>query len=442
MEKIFHAVQLDSDKCTGCINCIKCCPTGAIRVRAGKAKILKELCIDCGECIRVCPTHAMKPIYDRFNVTEGYEYKVALLSPTIFGQIRNLDDLDYVMTAFKEIGFDDVFETSRAAELVSEATRKYMNTKNYEYPVISSACPAVVKLIQLKFPDLCSHVLPIKSPMHIAAKMAREEAINKTGLDSDKIGIFYISPCTAEVTESKNPIIEGDTDIDGVIGICEIYHQLVATMEKLEKVEPIANSGLIGVSWAIDGGESAALMSSHYLSADGINNATNVLEEIEEKKFKRLHFVELRACSAGCVGGVLTVKNPFMAKARTQILRKYLPVSANHLEKDDIPKEMLINTELTAVEGMKLSDNLFEALAIMQKIDAIEKKLPGLDCGACGSPSCKTFAEDVALGYSNENDCVFIMRDQVQLFAKQMSLLGMNLGEVKADNTDDIKESE
>lgn len=441
MEKMFHAVRLDSDKCTGCINCIKHCPTGAIRIRAGKAKVLKELCIDCGECIRVCPTHAMRAVYDHLDVTEDYEYKIALLSPTIFGQIRNLEDLDYVMTAFKKIGFDDVFETSRAAELISEATRKYMNLGAYEYPVISSACPTVVKLIQLKFPDLCSHVLPIKSPMHIAAKMAREEAISKTGLDSEKIGVFYISPCTSEVTEAKNPIIDGDTDIDGVIGICEVYHQLVATMEKLEKVDAIANSGLIGVSWAIDGGESAALMSSHYLSAGGIENVMNVLEEIEEKKFKRLHFVELRACDAGCVGGILTVKNPFMAKARTQILRKYLPVSMNHLETDEIPKDMMFGATLNAVEGMKLSDNLFEALAIMQKIDGIEKKLPGLDCGACGSPSCKTFAEDVALGYSNENDCVFIMRDQVQHFAKQMSLLGMNLGENRADNNN-LKESE
>ena len=441
MEKMFHAVRLDSDKCTGCINCIKHCPTGAIRIRAGKAKVLKELCIDCGECIRVCPTHAMRAVYDHLDVTEDYEYKIALLSPTIFGQIRNLEDLDYVMTAFKKIGFDDVFETSRAAELISEATRKYMNLGAYEYPVISSACPTVVKLIQLKFPDLCSHVLPIKSPMHIAAKMAREEAISKTGLDSKKIGVFYISPCTSEVTEAKNPIIDGDTDIDGVIGICEVYHQLVATMEKLEKVDAIANSGLIGVSWAIDGGESAALMSSHYLSAGGIENVMNVLEEIEEKKFKRLHFVELRACDAGCVGGILTVKNPFMAKARTQILRKYLPVSMNHLETDEIPKDMMFGATLNAVEGMKLSDNLFEALAIMQKIDGIEKKLPRLDCGACGSPSCKTFAEDVALGYSNENDCVFIMRDQVQHFAKQMSLLGMNLGENRADNNN-LKESE
>lgn len=440
MENLFHSVQLDSDKCTGCINCIKSCPTQAIRVRGGKAKVLKELCIDCGECIRVCPTHAMRAVYDHMNITESFKYKVALPSPVIFGQIRNLEDLDYVMTAFKKIGFDDVFEVSRSAEIISEATRKYMHSGSCKYPVISSSCPAVVRLIQRKFPDLCELILPIKEPMELAAKTAREEMAEKTGLSPSEIGIFYISPCTARVTEVKNPIMGEKSNIDGAIAICEIYHHLVAEMEKLDKVEQIAKSGLIGVSWATDGGQSAALMSSHYLAADGIENVMNVLEEIEDKKFKRLHFVELNACHAGCVGGVLNVENPYMAKARTQILRKYLPVSLNHLDTEEIPDDMLYSGKVTAVDGMKLSDNIFEALAIMQKIDGIEKKLPGLDCGACGAPSCKTFAEDVALGYAAENDCVFLMREQVQEFAKKMSLLGITLGDNKPENDNNLEE--
>lgn len=60
MEKsgFFHSVRLDESKCMGCTNCIKRCPTGAIRVRRGKAYIISERCIDCGECIRICPHHA------------------------------------------------------------------------------------------------------------------------------------------------------------------------------------------------------------------------------------------------------------------------------------------------------------------------------------------------------------------------------------------------
>ena len=63
MEQSTHSVMLDKELCMGCINCIKRCPTEAIRVRDGKAHILKERCIDCGECIRICPHHAKKGHY-------------------------------------------------------------------------------------------------------------------------------------------------------------------------------------------------------------------------------------------------------------------------------------------------------------------------------------------------------------------------------------------
>ena len=67
MNEVRHSVQLDKEKCKGCTNCIKTCPTQAIRVRNGKAKIIKSKCIDCGECIRVCPYHAKKAITDNFD---------------------------------------------------------------------------------------------------------------------------------------------------------------------------------------------------------------------------------------------------------------------------------------------------------------------------------------------------------------------------------------
>ena len=46
MDRFFHSVTLDKDKCVGCTNCIKRCPTQAIRVRGGKAQIISERCID------------------------------------------------------------------------------------------------------------------------------------------------------------------------------------------------------------------------------------------------------------------------------------------------------------------------------------------------------------------------------------------------------------
>ena len=112
MEKsgFFHSVRLDESKCMGCTNCIKRCPTGAIRVRRGKAYIISERCIDCGECIRICPHHAKYAEKYSFDELQKYKYRIALPAPTLYGQFNNLDDTDYVLTALKKIGFDDVFE--------------------------------------------------------------------------------------------------------------------------------------------------------------------------------------------------------------------------------------------------------------------------------------------------------------------------------------------
>ncbi|MEG2395940.1 MAG: [Fe-Fe] hydrogenase large subunit C-terminal domain-containing protein, partial [Oscillospiraceae bacterium] len=186
-------MRLDEEKCRGCINCIKRCPTGAIRVRQGKAYIISERCIDCGECIKICPHHAKYAEKYSFNEILNFKYRIALPAPTLYGQFNNLDDTDYVLTAFKMLGFDDVFEVSKGAELISEATRIAMAEGNLLKPVISSACPAVVRLIRVRFPNLIPNVLPINAPMEESARLARIKAVKETGLAPEDIGVFFIS---------------------------------------------------------------------------------------------------------------------------------------------------------------------------------------------------------------------------------------------------------
>ena len=130
----FHSVTLDESKCVGCTNCIKRCPTEAIRVRSGKAVIMSERCIDCGECIRICPHHAKRAKHDHLSMLEKFTYKIALPAPSLYGQFNNLDDQDYVLSGLKKLGFDDVMEVSGAAELVSEATRRLMDAGTLQRP--------------------------------------------------------------------------------------------------------------------------------------------------------------------------------------------------------------------------------------------------------------------------------------------------------------------
>ena len=424
MAEFYHSVTLNEEKCVGCTNCIKRCPTEAIRVRGGKAVIASERCIDCGECIRICPHHAKRARHSHLSQLSDFTYTIALPAPSLYGQFNNLDDIDYVLTGLKEMGFDDVFEVSRAAELVSEATRKLMDAGALKRPVISSACPAVVRLIRVRFPDLCDHVLPLKSPMETAAAMAKRDAVKKTGLPPQQIGCFFLTPCPAKVTDIEMPLGIEKSQVDGAIAISEVFPELSHKMDHLEKVEPLANSGVIGVGWSTSGGEAAALLNEKYLAADGIENVIRVLEEIEDERIGELDFIELNACSGGCVGGVLCVENPYVAIARLQRLRKYLPVSQSHLEQNaPVPQEMNWNGELEFSNVLTLSDDIGRAMEMMVEIGDVEESLPGLDCGACGAPTCRAFAEDVVRGKCRKEDCIFILRKEIQRFADTISNL-------------------
>lgn len=406
MNRVFHSVTLDKDKCKGCINCMKHCPTEAIRVRDGKAKIITERCIDCGACIRICHNRAKKAICDDFEMINNFEWKVVLAPPSLYGQYL-VDDINYILTALKNIGFDDVFEVSTAAEKVSQLTRESLDQLRActEGPVISSACTAVLRLIKVRFPDLCNSVLPITEPLHIAAQMAKEEAIRKTGLSPEKIGIFFVSPCPAKVTSCKSPVGGTKSLIDGVFSVNDVYVRLLAALKKVDVPEQLMRSGIVGINWAQSGGECAGLLTDNYIYADGIENVIKVLEEIEDGKLPDTAFVELSACPGGCVGGVLNVANPFVARSRITSLRRYLPLMINRNFND--AGNMFWEQNLQFETIFRLDEDREVAMKKMRRLKAIESMLPGLDCGACGAPTCRALAEDVVCGNSTVEDCVF-----------------------------------
>ncbi len=391
-------VKLDQDKCKGCINCMKRCPTEAIRVRNGKAKILYERCIACGECIRVCQNRAKRAVYDSFSEIEKFRYKIALPSPSLYGQFNNLDDINYVLTGLKRIGFDDVFEVSAGAEIVSDLTRKVLEDGSVKKPVISSACPAVVELVLIRFHDLKDNLMPYMAPVDVAAKLARARAIEK-GIPPEDIGVFFISPCPAKVFALKRGFGVDVPTVDGVLAQSEVYFRLVNEMNKIDVPEKLAESGIVGIGWATSGGEAAGILHDKYLAADGIENCISVLKELEDGKLEDLEFVELNACPGGCVGGVLNIENPFAAKSKIQYLRKYLPVTKSSLKSTNSEAKTWKWTRNPEVQPVfRFDPDRMKAMEKVMAVDAMLKLLPGLDCGNCGAPTCHAFAEDVVKG--------------------------------------------
>ncbi|MBP7262765.1 MAG: 4Fe-4S binding protein [Spirochaetia bacterium] len=412
----FHSVTLDPAKCTGCTTCIRFCPTEAIRVRKGRASIMDERCIDCGECIRRCPQGAKRAVSDPLAALERFPVRVAIPAPTLYGQFDERYTVDHILCGLLALGFTDVLEVAWAAELVSAATSAWVREHSGQGPWISSACPAVVKLIQVRFPSLLDKLVPILSPMEAAARLVKERMYP----GRDDIGVFFISPCAAKVTVSRCPQGTTASTVDGVIGIKDVYLPLRNILPGVPE-RPLGRARGKGLGWAHIDGESDALGDPRGISVSGIDDVISVFEALENGTMRNVTFIEALACPAGCVGGPLTVENPYIARGRIRVRERRIDaLPEREAPLDASGFNILWQESVQPRPALRLDKDILKAMIMMEEMEVIAESLPGLDCGSCGAPSCRAFAEDVARGLAVKTDCIFKLREDVRKLAEQL----------------------
>jgi len=280
------------------------------------------------------------------------------------------------------------------------------------HPIISTACPAVLRIIRLRFPTLIPHLLDYHPPMELASLWGKRLAMKKTGLPEDKIGCIFISPCPAKSTSVKNPLATARSEVDAVVSIADVYPRLHNAIRKMEVPENLVQASAVGVGWAKSGGEGAASMEPNHLAASGVENTIHILEALEDDKLANVDLIELNSCSAGCVGGVLTIENPYIARARiATLMRRIGPV----LPTDACPVgKMRWEQPLEYDPVLKLDPDMQAAMIKMEKIKELEERLNGMNCGACGAPTCRALAEDIVQGFADEDQCIFVVREKLQ----------------------------
>ena len=417
----FHAITIDHDTCIGCSHCMKACPTEALRLRNGKAVLSPDRCIDCGNCFKVCPTKSFNIKQDDFDDIFNYACRVALIPSVFMGQFPNDITVSRIYQILKEIGFTYIIEAEATVPIYTEAKNNYAAEHPDIRPLISTYCPAIVRLIQVKFPGLVDNLIPIKAPIDLTAMYIRRK-LEKEDWNPEDIGIFYITPCAAKIAAVKSPVGEDKSLVDGVINMDALYNRVFKRIKEQgkgfkEQKLPVSQISADGVLTALTNGERRLSNAKHSYSIDEIHNVIEFLEKVENDEVENVDFLELRACDQSCPGGILTCDNRFMmcerifARARKIAERERNGEQTKdhevEAERNFLARNVKVN-EIKPRSMLVLDEDITKALAKMQRINELRAKLPQRDCGVCGAPTCDALAFDVVMGEAQLSDCIFM----------------------------------
>lgn len=409
----YHAIKVDTQKCFGCVHCMKACPTEAIRIVNGIADIREDRCVDCGNCLRACPVDAFYVEQDSLDQLGYFKYRVVLFPSVMVGQFPEIYSEDQIYQSLLNLGFTHIFEVEQPIQWLLESLKNEIR-KSKNKPLISSFCPAIVRLIQIKYPSLTENIAPLKAPHDLAAHFAIAE-LAKIGIQRNEIGIFYVSPCSAKMAAVKRPLGEKASIVDGLINMNELFNRVMQIIPKVTAGDTsllrknLSNEGIL---WCLPRGE-ARKFNRRAMAIDGIHNVVRFLERLENEEVPELDFLELKSCDQGCAGGILLTGNRFLTVERLQNRAKQY-LQAIKLQTDNSDKtavqRKLIAEPIKPKPVFRLDNDRVKALVKLKKTEKILCQLPGIDCGGCGAPNCHALAEDMVQGLAKMTDCVFLQK--------------------------------
>ncbi|SDC41921.1 Iron only hydrogenase large subunit, C-terminal domain [Candidatus Frackibacter sp. WG11] len=208
----------------------------------------------------------------------------------------------------------------------------------------------------------------------------------------------------------------------------DIYRPLIKLINDV-KIEPDLNQiSKEGIGWVKSGEQ----QNKHYqfkssLAVDGIDNVISILEELERGHLQEIDFFEFTACPGGCIGGPLNVENRFIAQVALEKISNQLSMSS--IEESLSTEELLQNYKegeynisklIKPRPNSKLDNDIKKAINKLDSLEREESRLPGLDCTACGAPSCRGLAEDIVNGLAKREDCIILLKKKVKRLSQDI----------------------
>ncbi|HBT78203.1 MAG TPA: ferredoxin [Planctomycetaceae bacterium] len=364
----------DPNKCILCGDCVRACDeiqgVGVLGFagRGAKSSVVPAFgkniadveCVNCGLCATVCPVGALVPRDDVDDVwkevNDPRKTLVVQIAPAVrvalsemFGGQSGTIEVGRIIAAAKAIGFDQVYDTSFAADMtvVEEATEFIERKKKGErLPQFTSCCPAWIKYAEQFLGDFLPNLSSCRSPQQMFGSIAKKLLPEKLGIKREDIVVVAVMPCTAKKFECKQSKFrrDGQWDVDYVLTTQELARMIEEAGIRFNELQPQSfdmpfgfKTGA-GIIFGASGGVTEAVLryaveqlkgvkldsfEFHEVRGDenireadfnldgivlrlcvvhGLANARKVADMIRKGE-KQYDLIEVMACPMGCVGG-------------------------------------------------------------------------------------------------------------------------------------------
>jgi anti-sigma regulatory factor (Ser/Thr protein kinase)/NAD-dependent dihydropyrimidine dehydrogenase PreA subunit len=376
------SLYASAERCIDCHRCLSACPTGAMRVRNGRPSVLEHLCIDCTCCIAACAPHALT-LEDDVDALEHVERPadtVLALPPALLAGFGEHAGVARVLAELGRLGFASLAGVRPYEEALRAAVLEHAGGADVMCPVISPVCPAVMQLVELRFPSLLPHVAPFESPW---------EALQA---DADGQRLACVVSCPSQRSTLLAAAAQGGGEVVDLPTPGLVRRAVLPALA-------------VGHDQAAAGVAAAEARADGVLHVSGVAHVLAILEQIENGLLTGVPVVEPFICDGGCFGSPLLEEDPHVAL--------YHWARADGAGEAGAGRAVPRRRPRTARPGIRLDADMAAAIEKLSRLDELTRSLPGKDCGACGAPTCAALAEDIVMERAERSLCPYVEQPEV-----------------------------
>lgn len=399
-------LDFTGSRCRDCYKCLRECPVKAIKYIDHEARIIEDRCILCGKCTVVCPQNAKRvhsEIADVEALLASGKPVVASVAPS-FVSAFGLKDFLPMGIALGKLGFTAAEETAVGANIVTAEYEKLLETGEYKN-FITSACPAINRMIQLYYPKALKYLAPVASPMVAHARLLRRRYPDAA--------IVFIGPCIAKKREGRESGL-----ISAVLTFNELNTMFNARSIDPKKVAAVSAGGAENnrskyypISRGIIKSFNKLPKGYEYVAVDGVKRSFDVLDDIDSLEGM---FIEINCCEYACINGPATLKTEGALKSNESVRKYALSSLTDESAGAYIDPEGVDLAEghprITLGNVVPSERDIRATLAKTGKIKPEDE----LNCGACGYPTCREKAIAVLNGNADLDMCIPYMRKRAE----------------------------